>query len=371
MKNITKYINVFISVYCLLSAEYIFAQQNNYTFTVTKDIKTTSVKNQDQTGTCWSFATSSFLESEVLRIGKKEVDLSEMFFARHSYMRKATNYVNKNGKAEFTEGGLSHDVLTTLRNYGAMPNEIYTGLTYGDTRYNHSELVLVLKGIIDVSAGRELGVLSQRSLDVLGKVLDVYLGEVPATFWFDDNYYTSNTFAKQFLGLNADEYIEITSFTDHPYYQKYILNVPDNWSSDSYFNLPLNEMIEVFDNAINLGFTIAWDGDVSERDFNHYAGYAIVTPDSTKKEPEISEAMRQAEFDKKKTTDDHLMHITGMATDKSGAKYYQTKNSWGCSNQYGGNLYMSEKYVRLKTVAIAVHKDAIPAKIAKKMGLVK
>jgi bleomycin hydrolase len=340
-------------------------------FTLTKTIKTSTVKSQDRTGTCWSYATISFIETEALRMGKPELDLSEMFMARHAYTDKAIKYVRYHGNANFSQGGQAHDVMNVIRKHGISTEEAYPGLNYGSTAHNHSELEGLLKGMLDGFMKTSNNKLSTAWLAAFNAAIEVYLGKTPAEINFQGKKYTPVSFAKDIVGINPDDYIELTSYAIYPYYKKADLEVPDNWSHDLYYNVPIDDLMAIMNHALNNGYSVCWDGDVSEEDFNREQGTAAI---SLKESDGILtdgiEKMRQLTFDNHTTTDDHLMHITGLATDKNGTVFYLTKNSWGDkSNKYGGYLYMSNSFVQLKTVAIMVHKDAIPKDLRKKLGI--
>jgi len=359
-------------------------KEKGYVFSNIKKIKTTPVISQGATGTCWSFATTSFIETELIRMGKGEIDLSEMYPVRNAYKSKALNYIRFHGKANFSQGGQAHDVLNSIRKYGMIPEEIYSGLNYGEEKHIHGELVAVLNGMLEgvvKNRNRKLTPVWQKAFN---SVLDAYLGEVPENFTYKNKDYTTKTFAGE-LEFNPDDYIEFTSYTHHPFYSTFTLEVPDNWSSDIYYNLPFDEIIEVMDYALDNGYSVCWDGDVGERGFSQKNKVAIIPEkewrdmseeeineifESPNLEKKITQQMRQETFDNYTTTDDHLMHIVGSAEDEKGTRYYLTKNSWGEeSNDFGGYLYMSESYVRLKTIAIMIHKDAIPKHIADKLGI--
>ncbi len=359
-------------------------EEKGYVFSNIKKIKTTSVKNQYATGTCWSFATTSFIETELIRMGKGEFDLSEMYPVRNAYNAKALNFIRFHGKANFSQGGQAHDVLNSIRKYGMIPEEIYSGLNYGEEKHIHGELAAVLNGMLEgvvKNRNRKLTPVWQKAFN---SVLDAYLGEVPENFTVEDKDYTPLTFTGE-LGFNPDDYIELTSYTHHPFYSSFPIEVPDNWSSDIYYNLPFDEIIEVMDYALDKGYSVCWDGDVGEKGFSHKNNVAIIpekewrdmSEEETKEifkspgpEKKITQQMRQETFDNYTTTDDHLMHIVGSAEDGRGTRYYLTKNSGGEeSNDFGGFLCMSESYVRLKTIAIMIHKDAIPKHIADKLGI--
>jgi len=349
-------------------------KKDRHTFTMLYDNGATSVKNQSQTGTCWDFATQSFLESELLRMGKGKYNLSEMFNVRYTYPLKAEKYVRYHGKYQFGEGGQAHDVLKIFDEYGAVPHFVYPGLEPGDTLHNNFEMDAVLKNVLETIVKRRK--ISSHYKDIVKAVCDIYLGKVPEKFEYEGKEYTPKTFAAS-LGINTKDYVEITSYTHHPFYTKFDLEVPDNWTDGEYYNVPLNDLVAIMDNALEKGYTIDWDGDVGKENFLRKEGYAIVPlneDDTTKTGPEqekdITQEVRQKAYDDYTTTDDHLMHITGLAKDQSGTIFYYTKNSWGTKDKkYEGYWYMSQPFVKLRTVAIMVHKDAIPKEIRNKLGL--
>ena len=361
----------------IVFASQLFAQveiKPGYDFKMVKTISCTPIKSQGKTGTCWSFATSSFLESEAIRNGKSSPDFSEMYVVRNVYKDKAQNYVLRQGKANFSQGSLSHDLMRVVGKYGVVPETVYTGKEKGAERHNHSEMEAVLKGMLD-------GVLKQKRPSLKWKkafksVIDVYLGKVSNEFKHQGKTYTPASYAKE-MGINADDYVNITSFTHHPFYQPFILEIPDNYSNGSFYNLPIEDLQAIVENAVNNGYSVAWDGDVSEKGFDAKKGIAVVPVDETRddlfqnpgKEKNITQQLRQEQFETFHTTDDHLMHLTGVAKDNRGTKYFLIKNSWGEISPYKGYLYMSESYLKLKTVAILVHKDAIPKRIANKLKM--
>ena len=352
------------------------AESRGYVFTEVFRIPTTPVKNQQSTGTCWSFATTSFIETELLRMRKGEYDLSEMFFAGCAYLSKADRYVRYNGRTNFGRGGQAHDVMNVIREYGMVPESVYQGKNYGSDTHNHSELHGLLTAMVEavVKAGKPTTAWKR----AFAAIIQEYLGEFPDTFLYDGKTYTPASFLKM-TGFHQDDYLEFTSYTHHPFYSECILEVPDNWSLDKYYNVPVEELMEIIDYALGKGYSVDWDGDVSEREFSHRNHMAIVpaklwdqkTEEERTRtfiEPEEERAVtqedRQLTFDNHTSTDDHLMHIIGMATDQGGKKYYITKNSYGTEgNSLGGYLYMSEAYVRLKTIAIMVHREAVPRSI--------
>ncbi len=338
-------------------------------FTIVKQVAATPVKSQGRTGTCWAFATTSFIESEALRQGKGLFDLSEMYGVRNVYSSKAKKYVRFHGHANFSEGGLAHDILNEIKNYGLVPEEIYSGLNAGSTKHNHSEMASVLEGMLKglMKSKRPSG----KWLPSFNAILDNYLGESVKEFKYKGKTYTPQNFAKNAVGFKPENYLELSSYKDYPYYKQFDLEVPDNWSHDLYYNIPINELMQVINNALNNGYSVDWDGDVSEPDFSHKSGTAVLSlAESDGIIINGLDKTRLQSFENFSTTDDHLMHITGIAKDKNGTIFYLTKNSKGAnSNSSGGYLYMSKWYVQLKTIAIMVHKDAIPKDIKKKMGL--
>lgn len=346
-----------------------------YQFTVEVEHGNTSVKNQYRSSTCWSFSTLSFLESELMRMGKGEYNLSEMYIVRNTYLTKAQRYVRMHGNLNFAGGGAFHDVTMVLDKYGLVPETAYPGLGYGTDRHVHGELDAVTKAVCDAVIENPNGDLSNRWFAAFTGVMDAYLGEYPAEFEYNGTEYTPASFTAS-LGLEADNYIEFSSYTHHPFYETFMLEVPDNWDNKHVYNVPVDEMMDIIDNALENGYTIAWAADVSEDGFDHRNGTAVVPADgdfaAAKEGPvtqlTITQEMRQAAFDNFETTDDHGMHITGKAKDQNGDTYYIVKNSWGDSNSCGGYLFASEAYVRYKTMDIMVHKGSVPKKIAKKLG---
>ena len=360
-------------------------------------VKHTPVKDQHRTGTCWSFATVSFLEAEILRISNMELDLSEMFYVRNAYAHKADLYVRFHGTNNFSQGGQAHDVLMQLEKHGMIPEKDYMALNYGEEVHVHSEMESVLKSILDATLKNRNRSLSTAWKPTFLDALENYLGKVPSTFDFQGEKISPLDLAAK-TKIKADDYIELTSYAHHPFYEQFILEIPDNWTRHSYYNLPVDELMEVMHYALENNYSVCWDGDVGEKGFSHNNCVAILPetkisnladsemlkwsdmkPAERAKQlysfeapvPEIKvdQQMRQESFDRYTTTDDHLMHFVGKAKDQNGTPYFLVKNSWGESNEMGGYLYMSEAFTRLKTVAIMIHKDALPKKIAKKLGL--
>ena len=345
-----------------------------YHFDTKENLECTAIKNQQRTGTCWSFSTVSFLEAELLRMGKEEYDLSEMFIVRNIYKDKARNYVLRQGKANFSQGSLNHDVIRALKMGGIVPESVYSGKLPGEDMHDHSEMERALKGMLDgILKGKKL---SNKWQGAFESVMDNYIGEVPEQFTYKGKSYTPASFAKE-LGINPDDYVTLTSFTHHPFYESFILEIPDNYSNGSYYNLPLDELQAIVDYALKNGYTVAWDGDVGEKGFSAGKGIAVMPADSKIEDPfakpvkemKVTADLRQASFESYATTDDHLMHLTGISKDQNGTKYYVTKNSWGEISPYKGFLHMSESYFRMKTVGVMVHKSAIPQDIAAKLSL--
>jgi bleomycin hydrolase len=396
MKSSTKFIGLLL-VASLWLPVLTQAQENGFKFTTVTDIKTTPVKDQQKTGTCWSFATTSFVETELLRMNKGEFDLSEMYFARYAYDGKADKYVRRSGTANFGEGGQAHDVLNVIRQHGFVTQAAFTGLA-AEPIHNHAELDAALKAYLDVVIKKKDGNITSVWKDVFNDMLDIYLGKIPTTFTVNNKSIDPVGFAKS-TGFNPDDYVEITSYTHVPFYKQVMIDIPDNWSQDLYYNLPIDEMVEVIKSALKSGYSVCWDGDVSDRGFSHVNGVAIApqnefkplegTPERARweimsdkekismlfangpvPEKKVTQEDRQKSFDTQQTTDDHLMHFTGIVTDQNGTVYFKTKNSWNAnSNKFGGYLNMSEAYVRLNTIAILVHKNAIPKAISTKLGL--
>lgn len=372
------------------------AEPEGFKFTTVVSNPASPVKNQSATGTCWCFATTSFMESELLRMGKGEYDLSEMFIVRKTYENRILDNYLRLGKGNLGEGSLSPSWLRVFREDGIVPQEAYTGISYDSPVHNHRELQSYIDAVTAVPV--KMKRLSKESNEVTGAILDIYLGEVPETFNYKGQSYTPKSFAAS-LGLNMDDYVHITSFSHFPFYTEGLLEVPDNWEMNRFHNVPVDELIQIMDFALTNGYTVNWDGDVSERGFSHASGVAI-NPDMSKMEipantdrarfegmpsdrtpipgmfdrpqPEIevTQEIRQKGYETFVTSDDHLMHVTGIVKDQNGNKYYITKNSWGTDrNPHGGYLNMSESYVRAKTIFIMVHKDAVPADIKAKLKI--
>lgn len=358
--------------------------KESFKFTDVINLANTSVKNQGSSGTCWSYSGNSFLESEMIRIGRQPIEISQIFSARNAYVEKGKNYVRMHGAVTLGDGGSLHDVTNMLKKYGAVPQEIYTGLNYGTSKNKFGEMAALTEGLLVAAVKNPNGELTPNWIKAYEAVIDSYLGQVPQNFNYKGKSYTPQTFAKEVVGLNPDEYVEISSYSNAPYYTKTMLMVPDNWSFDMIYNVRLNDMTDIIDNALKNGFTVAWATDVSEKSFSWKNGVAYVptvkVEDMTaeekenmfngpKPEMEITEELRQKAFDNYQTTDDHGMHIVGVSKDQDGKEYYIVKNSWGATNDYKGYLYVTKNFIKYKTTAFMVNKAAIPAAIAKKMGM--
>lgn len=369
-----------------------------YQFTTVKDIKHTSVKNQYRSGTCWSFSGQAFLEAEAIRMGKPEVDLSEMFVVYNSYYQKSIKYVRMHGSLEYGGGGAFNDVIDVLRNFGAIPEEAYNGINYKEENHIHAEMDAMLKAMVNVIIKNPNRVLTPIWPEAIMGTLNAYLGEIPKTFTYEGKEYTPRSFADDFLGLNPDDYVMLSSFNHHPFYKPFVLEVPDNWAGGSVYNLPIDEMISSIDNALNNGYTVAWAADVSEKGFQWSKGFAVIPDEDIKeldgleqakweklskrdkmkmlykfdkpvKEKVITQDLRQKQFDNYKTTDDHGMLLVGIAKDQTGKEFYKVKNSWGTNQKYDGYFYVSKAFVALKTTSLLVNKNSIPKKLRKKMNI--
>lgn len=354
-----------------------FSQE--YKFKAVVDIETSNIKSQGNTGTCWSFSASSFIESELFRINGEFVDISEMFTVRNTYDDKAWNYVMRQGKIQFSQGGLGHDVINSIHDNGIVPEVVFSGL-FKQKIYNHKEIVPSIKNILDSYIKHESNSEFADWKKAVSEVLDEEIGKVPAEFSYKNKKYTPKSFAKS-LNFNANNYITLTSFSHQPFYTNFVLNIPDNFSNGSMYNVSLDELVTVVDKALKNGYSIELDVDVSEKTFSSKFGIAIIPNNSSDNEkglieivPEkqISQEYRQQEFENYNTTDDHLMHIVGLLKDQNGNLYYKVKNSWGTNSKRIGNdgyIYMSVAYFRLKTISVLLHKDGISKSLLKKLNV--
>ena len=374
---------------------------SNYKFKVLKDLEATDVQDQGRTSTCWSFSSLSFFESEIIRLKNERHNLSEMFIARNAYLGKSENYLRMYGTFTFGPGGAFHDIPWVIKRYGIVPEEVYKGLNYGSTTHKHSEMEAVLDGAVKALAKKpQNGKLTPVWKDAVEGILDAYLGELPSNiedfnFTYKGKQYNPKSFSKS-LGLNMEDYISITSFSHHPFYSQFVLEVQDNWAMQSSYNLPLDEFINLMEQAIMNGYTFGWGADVSEKGFGYRDALAILPEDestiqksgkdskrfndagavrvsnafiSPVKERNITQEDRQIAFDNQETTDDHGMHVTGLVEDQKGTKYFIVKNSWGESNDRDGYFFASFPYVKYKTLNIQVHKDVLSKDLKKKLGI--
>lgn len=374
-----------------------FAQEDGYEFTVEKEIKVSPVRDQYRSGTCWSFSSLAFVEAEMIRLGKDVVDLSEMYAVRKVYQDKSVKAVRMHGEFNFGGGGALNDPMDVIRNYGIVPEEAYKGLDYGTDKHVHGELDELLDALVKAIIKNPNKELSDAWKTAITGVIDAYLGKEPENFDFKGKKYTPRTFADKVVGINPDDYVLLTSFSHHPFYKSLILEIPDNWSWASMYNLPLDEFMSIFDKSIESGYTVGWASDVSEKGFSWKNGIAIVPDEEIEnlsgleqskwddmsaterqklfytfekpiKEKVITQELRQKAFDNYQTTDDHGMLISGIAKDQKGTKYYIVKNSWGDAGIFKGFFYASESFVKYKTISIIVHKDVVPKELRKKLG---
>ena len=371
---------------------------SNYKFTKVAHLDATPVQSQGRTATCWSFSGLSFFESELIRKGNKNpAILSEMYVVRKSYENKADKYIRMDGKINFSEGGAFHDIPWVIKNYGIVPYDIYNGLV-GSESYDHAEFFEVLngavQGLLKFGASSSNGI-SPNWKPAISGILDAYLGKDIKEFEFNGKKYTPQSYA-QAIGLNMDDSVSLTSFTNHSLYSKCQLAIPDNYNWGDSYNVNLNDLMTTVEFALSKGYTLAWGADVSEKGFSFKNGIALVPEDpnsiqvvgkdnknfsdagadknanaflSPVKELAITEEIRQKGYDQKTTTDDHGMHIVGLYTDQNGSKYVLVKNSWGTSNYPKGYLYVSEQYFRYKTINIYLHKEGIPSELKQKINL--
>jgi bleomycin hydrolase len=386
------------TVFSTNAQEVVNSDSTGFKFTDVKVAKSTPVTNQNKSGTCWCFSANTFLENEIIKATGKEVNLSEMFVVYKCYHDKAVRYIRTNGQIHFEQGGSHLDVPYIWERYGMMPEEAYKGLEYGEAKHDHYEMTDGLKAYIDALKNRKKAKYSTAWLKGLDAILDAYLGEIPATFTVDGKEYTSKSYAES-LGIDMNDYVAITSFTHHPFYTTFALEVADNWIWGQYHNVKMEEMKAIVDNAIKKGHTVAWAADVSEKGWQWKNGVALMPAEKTadtlegtelarwtalsdkdrEKErynfhgyvPEIkvTQEMRQEWFDNYQTTDDHGMVIVGSAVDQDGNRYYKVQNSWDTNQIYKGFIYVSEAYFLAKTLNITVNKNVIPEKIRKNLAL--
>ncbi|MGL5957792.1 MAG: aminopeptidase C [Phocaeicola sp.] len=375
-------------------------KEEGFVFTTVKELPITSIKNQNRAGTCWSYSGLAMIESELIRMGKGIYDLSEMFVAYNTYLDRADKAVRTHGDISFSQGGSFYDVIYSMKHYGLVPEEVMPpGVMYGDSLSNHNELSALTDAMVASIAKGNLKKLQSTPQhtpmwkNAVKAVHSLYLGECPENFTYKGKTYTPQSFMAS-TGLNADDYISLTSYTHHPFYSQFVLEVQDNWRWAQSYNLPIDELMEVFDNAIAKGYTIAWGADVSEQGFTRngiavlpdndkvqelsgsdMANWLKMTPEekklNNKPQPQkwVTQEERQEAYDNWETTDDHGMLIYGTAKDQDGNEYYLVKNSWGKTGKYNGIWYASKAFARYKTMNIVLHKDALPKAIAKKLGI--
>lgn len=394
-----------LSIFVILSFSVIFGQNktvsnaadSDYKFTQIVHLDATPVESQGQAGTCWSFSALSFFESEMIRLGIKNPDLlSEMYIVRKAYESKAEKYIRMDGKINFSQGGAFHDIPFVIKKYGIVPQEIYKGLNYGSDTHNHNEFFNALEGVVQGLSKRSGNApLSPAWKVAVNAVLDAYLGADVKEFEWKGKKYTPQSYAAT-TGLNMDDYVSLTSFTNHELNKECILEIQDNWVWGTSYNVSLEDLFSASEHALNTGFTIAWASDVSEKGFSFSNGLGIVPEDPSTiqvkgkdnsnfsdggaerssnafktpvKELTITTENRQKGYDDKTTTDDHGMHIVGLYKDQNGKKYFLVKNSWGTGNYPEGYLYVSENYFKYKTINIYLHKDALSKDLKKKLGI--
>ncbi len=363
---------IYLVVISLLS---VIGFSQKYEFSTVKDISCLPVISQDKTGTCWSFSSTSFLESEILRIKGQKIDLSEMYTVRQTYPKKAYNYVMRQGKAQFGEGGLAHDVINSAMEYGLVPESAYSGKTTAAI-HDHSKMVAELETFLKKVVATPTP-FNTKWKEEYNAILDQYMGKSSSDFTYEGKKYTPTEFLTT-TGLDLSKYVTITSFSHVPFDSKFILDIPDNFANGSFYNLPLDEFVFNIDNALDKGYTLSLDADVSEKTFSSKTGVAVIPAneaDATtilteiKPEKQITQELRQAEFENYNTTDDHLMHIVGKVVDQKGNIYYKVKNSWGKDSGKDGYIYMSVAYLKLKAISVLVHVDGLSKKTASTLGI--
>ena len=373
---------------------------NKPVFTTIKENPITSVKDQNRSGTCWDYSTLSFFEAEILKATGKTYDLDESFVANKTYMERAIQVVRFHGDCQFAQGGSAEDVLATMKAHGIIPQGImpFPGSLYGDSLNNFNEFFSILEPYVDAVAKNKAKKISNAWKNGLQGILDAYLGKCPEKFTYEGKEYTPKSFMAS-LGINLDDYVSITSYTHHPFYTGFAVEVQDNWRFPLSYNVPMDEMMQIIDNAVEQGYTVAWGGDVSEDGFTRKGlAYAIDSKKTqqslqgsdmarwlkmtTEKKrniidslgctvPEIvpTQEMRQERFDNWELTDDHGMLIYGVAKDQNGKEYYMVKNSWGETGEYKGIWYMTKTFIAANTMDFLVNKNAIPKDIRKKLGI--
>ena len=379
MKLMKKYIAIVLA----LTVSSVFAEQDKNT--TSKDTLTfekvvqwdaNPVESQGRTGTCWSFSTSSFLESELIRMKKGSHNLSEIFIARQVYVRKAENYVGRHGKAQFGEGSLGHDLMNAVDRNGIVPAEVFNGLQLNSEKHNHSELANILSAFLKAIVENKAGKLTPVWKEAYEGLLDVYLGSYPKEFTYQGKSFTPKSFATE-LGIEKANYVTICSYTHQPFYSSFVLDIPDNWDNGFFYNVDLDELVETTKKAIRDGYTIEWDTDVSNKGFNSKKGIALTPKEgeepnfiTASKEMEVTQAVRQEYYENYTVGDDHLMHIVGLAKGSDGKEYFIVKNSWGDElgqDNFKGHVLVSEAYFRLNTISVMLHKDAVSKALQQKL----
>lgn len=378
------------------------AEDSEYKFTKIASHEATPVESQGNTGTCWSFSALSFFESEMIRMGNKTPDLlSEMYVARKAYEAKAEKFIRMDGKSNFSQGGAFHDIPYVIERYGIVPLDVYKGLNYGTEQHNHSEMFAVLDGAMQgllshLQNPKMKGLTSAWSVAMNG-ILDAYFGEDLKEFEYEGKKYTPKTYAKS-IGLNMDNYLSLTSFTNHELNEECMLDIQDNWAWGKSYNVSLDDLMSACEYALTNGYTVAWGADVSEKGFSFSNGLAINPVDAETiavqgsdnknfsdagadkvsnafktpvDEVVVTAEIRQQGYDNKTTTDDHGMHIVGLFKDQNGTKYFLVKNSWGTTNYPEGYFYASESYFKWKTINIYLHKDGLSSAMSKKLNIQK
>ena len=338
--------------------------QGIHDFEVLVEVQSTALNDQQGSGTCWSFASTSFIESEALRLGKDSVTLSPMFYVTPAYLGKAEKFISTNGESWFDAGDLTFSVMDGYKKFGAIPEEVYKGIVPEDWRHDQLEMDNLLRAMVESVGTSGYGRIKPNSWRLaIEAVLEAYIGKAPATFLYQQKLYSPISFAKEFVGINPDDYLEVTSYTHHPFYKMCVLDIPANWNENDYLNIPVNDFEKLIDRALEQGYSLAWDGDVSEPFFNFETGIYKL-PDK-EESSSITQDLRQITFENGTTTDDHNMHIIGKVKDAKNKIYYIMKNSEG-SNNLGGYIYMTKNALLLKTISILVHKDGIPSEIKDK-----
>jgi len=364
-KNMKSRNTLFVPFLFFFSSLLTYSQQKEG-FKIVKLLESTPIKDQQSSGTCWSFATTSFIETEAIRFGKKSVILSPIFYVPPTYIGKAEKFIRLNGNSYFADGDLTFSVMDAYKKYGAIPENNYSGLIENEVRLDENEMQDLLQAMVKSIATSGYGKIKQNSWKKsIEGTLEAYIGTIPDNFIYEGVTYSPKSFADKYIGMNPDDYIEITSYNHHPFYKKFILEIPANWNNNYYLNLPIQEFKYLIDNALKQGYSLCWDGDVTESGFEGEKGFAEIRG-SYQNEKVITQEMRQFTFNNYTTKDDHNMHLIGIAKNNDGDNFYILKDSNGNNNDCGGYIYMSENYLLLKTISVMVHKDALPDKIKSK-----